>query len=106
EARVLRLFTRALNRYAEPPTAGELIDQRLRNLPRGARDQDDVVWGGRRPAEASIGKHDLDAFETQSLQVGRGALRESRLALDGDHAATEPAEHGRLIARAGADLEC
>src|SRR5439155_5011521 len=105
EAKVLWLLRRLGDRDDHTPAVGELLDKRRRHTLGRRSDKDRLVGRVWRPALAAVAHRDLDVAKTKAPERRRGVLRQSRLTLDADHLATEPAQHRGRIARAGPDLE-
>src|SRR3979490_1366547 len=84
---------------------GQLVDQRLRNLLGGGRDNDAVEWRLLGNTREAVAGHDLDIGVAEGYQPRPGAVGKRAVALDGHDLAGEPRQHRRLISRAGPDLE-
>src|SRR5450759_3909409 len=90
----------------QPPTVGELLDQRVRHVGRRRGHDDPRPWRVGRPAQASVADPDLDASpEGQRLDTRASRIGKLRQPLDAQHVAAHRREHGRLVAGPRPDLQ-
>ncbi len=83
----------------------ELIDERLRDFFRRARDDDLVEGRDFGPTFIAIAGASVDVFVTEVFERRSGAAAELLDDFDRVHFSDERAEDGRLITAAGADFE-
>ena len=89
----------------QPAAVAELVEQGDRDVG-GSRGHDDPVVGGvLGPAQAAVCALDIDIDVAQLGQALAGGVGQLGDRLDAVHLAGEPAEHSRLVAGAGAELE-
>src|SRR6266446_1573920 len=93
------------HRDHESGAVRELLAKRMGDR-RGSRSDDDAV--PRRAVGitlAAVANAHVDALDAQLAQRGARTLGEVGEPLDRGHPRAEPRQHGRLVARPGADLE-
>src|SRR5262249_11667656 len=93
------------DRHHHAATLAELLEERGRDRRPAGRDQYPIERRLVGPAEGAATDPYPDIVVAELLEESAGALGQPRQALDRADAPRELGEHGRLIARAGADLE-
>ena len=91
-------FVRFFQGDDQPAAFLQLADERGRDLPGRAGDDDGVEGGLLDPAEIAVIALDLDVGETEGLQRLPGFLGQGHADLDAVDAPGQPGEDGRLIA--------
>src|SRR5208282_5164637 len=88
-----------------PATVLELFNERLRHLFRGAGDNDGIERRGFRPALVTVPGAHMNVRITETLQVGRSALRQHVNDFNGVNLPRQFGEHRGLVTRTGPDFQ-